>query len=251
MRLPDGLPVKAGRFRPFRRFLPPAQGVQAAGVFQIPGIFGKLPLFFFHPGKALVIRQPDCVAQPGQAQVGGLLRVQATFNDANGVAEVVNSAPTGVVGDNFQAVPVLANTFVGTAGDAVANGTSALFGPGAHAPFDAVADYRRHVDGRSREDGVAAFLAARGIDVPEGTPQDPAGAWTVHGLAARKNELYLDLLAVRGATAFPGTVDMPALMPLSAEAARWMPQMAPIRAASWAQIVVIRPPASRRVKGRS
>lgn len=28
-------------------------------------------------------------------------------------------------------------------------------------PFDADADYRRYVDGRSREDGVAAFLMAR------------------------------------------------------------------------------------------
>lgn len=81
-------------------------------------------------------------------------------------------------------------------------------GPGAHAPFDAVADYRRYVDGRSREDGVAAFLAARGIDVPVGTPQDPAGAWTVRGLASWKNEIYLDLVAERGATAFPGTVDL-------------------------------------------
>lgn len=81
-------------------------------------------------------------------------------------------------------------------------------GPGAHARFDAVADYRRYVDGRAREDGVAAFLAARGVDVPVGTPQDAAGAWTVHGLAVRKNEIYLGLLAERGAMAFPGTVDL-------------------------------------------
>ncbi|NMR19500.1 HAD-IA family hydrolase [Cellulomonas fimi] len=78
-------------------------------------------------------------------------------------------------------------------------------GPG-HARFDPVADYRRHVDGRSREDGVAAFLAARDIDVPVGAPHDLARAWTVHGFAARKNEIYLGLLAERGATAFPGTV---------------------------------------------
>ena len=39
-------------------------------------------------------------------------------------------------------------------------------GPGAHAPFDEVGDYRRYVDGRSREDGVAAFLVSRGIDLP-------------------------------------------------------------------------------------
>lgn len=81
-------------------------------------------------------------------------------------------------------------------------------GPGAHTPFDVVADYRRHVDGRSSLDGVAAFLAVRGIDVPVGTPQDSAGAWTVHGLAAWKNEIYLDLLAEHGAAAFPGTVDL-------------------------------------------
>lgn len=81
-------------------------------------------------------------------------------------------------------------------------------GPGAQPPFDAVADYPRYVDGRAREDGVAAFLAAHGIDVPVGTPQDAARAWTVHGLAGRKNEIYLGLLAERGATAFPGTVDL-------------------------------------------
>lgn len=75
-------------------------------------------------------------------------------------------------------------------------------------PFDTDADYRRHVDGRAREDGVAAFLAARGVDVPLGTRQDAAGEWTVHGLGSRKNEIYLDLLAERGARAFPGTVGL-------------------------------------------
>lgn len=81
-------------------------------------------------------------------------------------------------------------------------------GSGAHAPFDAVADYGHFVDGRSQEDAVAAFLAARGIDQPLGRPGDQAGARTVHGLAARKNELYLGLLAERGAKAFSGTVDL-------------------------------------------
>ncbi|HLS72525.1 MAG TPA: beta-phosphoglucomutase family hydrolase, partial [Actinomycetaceae bacterium] len=80
--------------------------------------------------------------------------------------------------------------------------------PGAQAPFDEVDDYHRYVDGRSRRHGVAAFLTTRGIDLPEGTPQDPAGAWTVHGLAARKNELYLDLLTEHGTKAFSGTVDL-------------------------------------------
>ncbi|WP_034228606.1 beta-phosphoglucomutase family hydrolase, partial [Actinotalea ferrariae] len=75
-------------------------------------------------------------------------------------------------------------------------------------PFDPEADYRRYVDGRAREDGVATFLAARGVDVPVGTRQDPAGEWTVHGLGSWKNEIYLDLLAERGAKAFPGTVGL-------------------------------------------
>nr|WP_255465797.1 beta-phosphoglucomutase family hydrolase [Cellulomonas sp. APG4] len=75
-------------------------------------------------------------------------------------------------------------------------------------PFDTDADYRRYVDGRAREDGVAAFLAARGLDIPLGTRQDAAGEWTVHGLGARKNEIYLHLIADRGVEAFPGTVGL-------------------------------------------
>jgi hypothetical protein len=39
-------------------------------------------------------------------------------------------------------------------------------------PFDIDADYRRYVDGKSRYDGVAAFLESRGIELPLGTPQD-------------------------------------------------------------------------------
>jgi len=75
-------------------------------------------------------------------------------------------------------------------------------------PFDRDADYRRYVDGRSREDGVAAFLASRGIQVPVGEPTDPPGAWTVHGLAARKNDLYQQRLASDGVRVFAGTVDL-------------------------------------------
>lgn len=76
------------------------------------------------------------------------------------------------------------------------------------APFDPVDDYRRYVDGRRREDGVAAFLAARGIRVPAGAPGDPPDAWTMHGLGAHKNDLFLDLVATHGVRVFPGTVDL-------------------------------------------
>ncbi len=71
--------------------------------------------------------------------------------------------------------------------------------------FDAVADYRCYVDGRSREDGVSAYLRARGITLEPGRPDDSAEAWTVAGLAARKNELFLAELGVRGVRSYPGT----------------------------------------------
>ena len=35
-------------------------------------------------------------------------------------------------------------------------------------PFDIDADYPRYVDGKSRYDGVAAFLTSRGIELPLG-----------------------------------------------------------------------------------
>ena len=72
----------------------------------------------------------------------------------------------------------------------------------AQSTFDPVADYHRYVDGRSREDGVRAFLASRGLDVPEGKETDDAEAWSVAGLAARKNVILHDLLE-HGVHVFP------------------------------------------------
>ncbi|HEV7328276.1 MAG TPA: peroxidase family protein, partial [Bosea sp. (in: a-proteobacteria)] len=66
------------------------------------------------------------------SQVGGLLRVTVSFTDGGGHSESLTSAPTGVVGDNWDAVPFFANTFNGTAGDDIADGTSGLFGAGAN-----------------------------------------------------------------------------------------------------------------------
>src|SRR5690606_19806408 len=56
-------------------------------------------------------------------------------------------------------------------------------------PFSTL-DYRLHVDGRPRLEGVRAFLSARGLSLPEGEPGDPASADTVHGVARRKNERF-------------------------------------------------------------
>ncbi len=56
-------------------------------------------------------------------------------------------------------------------------------------PFDE-SDYREYVDGKPRYDGVASFLASRGIHLPYGTPADPPDKETVCGLGNRKDKLF-------------------------------------------------------------
>jgi beta-phosphoglucomutase family hydrolase len=73
-------------------------------------------------------------------------------------------------------------------------------------PFDPVADYDEYVDGRPRADGVRAFLASRGIRLPEGSPGDPPDARTVHGLGNRKNVLVLEKIRTGGVQAYEGTL---------------------------------------------
>ena len=72
--------------------------------------------------------------------------------------------------------------------------------------FDAVADYDAYVDGKPRYDGVRSFLQSRGIELPQGTPDDPPGAETVDGLGNRKNELVLKLIHDQGVQAYEGSV---------------------------------------------
>ncbi|ATZ23307.1 putative glycosyl hydrolase [Streptomyces lavendulae subsp. lavendulae] len=85
-------------------------------------------------------------------------------------------------------------------------------------PFDAVREYRDLVDGRSRLDGVRAFLAARDIGLPPGTPEDPPECATVHAVAARKEEVFSAMLRADGVRAF-GDV-RPALRELREKAVR-------------------------------
>jgi beta-phosphoglucomutase family hydrolase len=73
-------------------------------------------------------------------------------------------------------------------------------------PFDPVADYGEYVDGKPRYDGVRSFLAARGIDLPEGEESDPAAAETVAGLGNRKNEIVLRMIRAEGVEAYEGSV---------------------------------------------
>lgn len=64
-------------------------------------------------------------------------------------------------------------------------------------------DYRRYVDGKPRADGVRDFLASRGIVLLEGSPADPPEAVTVHGLARRKDELFVRELREHGVLVYP------------------------------------------------
>ncbi|MEO7980679.1 MAG: beta-phosphoglucomutase family hydrolase [Sporichthyaceae bacterium] len=68
------------------------------------------------------------------------------------------------------------------------------------------ADYRAHVDGRARIDGVETFLASRGIALAWGTREDPPGDATAWALANRKNAYFLDALDQTPPAAFPSSV---------------------------------------------
>jgi beta-phosphoglucomutase family hydrolase len=73
-------------------------------------------------------------------------------------------------------------------------------------PFDPVADYDEYVDGKPRYEGVRSFLAARGIELPDGEPSDPPDAETIHGLGNRKNEIVLRMIRDEGVEAYEGSV---------------------------------------------
>jgi beta-phosphoglucomutase family hydrolase len=68
------------------------------------------------------------------------------------------------------------------------------------------ADYDDYVDGKPRLDGVRDLLAARHIELPEGSSDDPPGADTVQAIAARKNQDVLERIRTDGVTVFPGSV---------------------------------------------
>jgi beta-phosphoglucomutase family hydrolase len=74
------------------------------------------------------------------------------------------------------------------------------------AAFDPVKDYDEYVDGKPRADGTRSFLASRGIELPDGKPDDPPGAPTVYGLSNRKNEIVLRRIREDGVEAYEGSV---------------------------------------------
>ena len=75
-------------------------------------------------------------------------------------------------------------------------------------PFDIATDYRLYVDGKPRFDGVRDFLTSRGIQLPEGTPDDPPQAETVGGLGNRKNDLIHEVIEDIGVKPYEGSVKL-------------------------------------------
>ena len=73
-------------------------------------------------------------------------------------------------------------------------------------PFDAHDDYDTYVDGKPRADGTRSFLAARGMELPEGGPDDGPDAQTIAGLGSRKNQLVLRMIHDQGVEPYPGSV---------------------------------------------
>jgi beta-phosphoglucomutase family hydrolase len=99
-------------------------------------------------------------------------------------------------------------------------------------PFDPVADYDAYVDGRPREDGTRTFLHSRGIDLPDGGPDDPPDAEAVHALSERKNQLVLHKIEHDGVEVYPGSVDF-----LRAVRAAGMPVAVVSSSANCAQVL--------------
>ena len=73
-------------------------------------------------------------------------------------------------------------------------------------PFEIATDYRLYVDGKPRFDGVRDFLASRGIQLPEGHPDDPPQVETVGGLGNRKNELVNEVIEDTGVKPYEGSI---------------------------------------------
>ncbi len=75
-------------------------------------------------------------------------------------------------------------------------------------PFEIATDYRLYVDGKPRFDGVRDFLTSRGIQLPEGSPDDPPQAETVGGLGNRKNDLVNTVIDEGGVEPYEGSVKL-------------------------------------------
>ena len=75
-------------------------------------------------------------------------------------------------------------------------------------PFEIASDYKLYVDGKPRFDGVRDFIRSRGIELPEGIPEDPPQTETVCGLGNRKNDLVNEVIESVGVDAYESTITL-------------------------------------------
>lgn len=73
-------------------------------------------------------------------------------------------------------------------------------------PFDSSRDYDEYVDGKPRLDGTRSFLQSRGINLPEGSPDDKPGTPTIQGLSNEKNNLVAEKIRTDGVKVYDGTI---------------------------------------------
>lgn len=69
-------------------------------------------------------------------------------------------------------------------------------------------DYKIHIDGIPRFDGVRNFLKSRDIELPEGSPDEYTDEDTVYSVGMVKNKVFRELLESEGIEVFPDTLEM-------------------------------------------
>jgi beta-phosphoglucomutase family hydrolase len=79
-------------------------------------------------------------------------------------------------------------------------------GKGSFEPFDIVTDYKQHVDGKLRYDGVRSFLQSRGIELPQGDSGAPPNYDTVAGLGNCKDDCFKQTLESGSVIVYGGSV---------------------------------------------
>jgi alpha,alpha-trehalase len=74
-------------------------------------------------------------------------------------------------------------------------------------PFDLEEDYRLHLDGKPRHEGVRDFLTSRGLSLPLGDVRDSADLETLYGLGNKKDAYFETALRQTGVEVYPATVE--------------------------------------------
>ena len=75
-------------------------------------------------------------------------------------------------------------------------------------PFDIDADYARYLDGKSQDDGIAEFLAAHGIHLPIGSPDDEPEVQSKRSLGPLESRYFLQNLKADGVELYDASIEL-------------------------------------------